>query len=764
MTYCGQENGLFGPLNEHRDEMFVSPDEAIVVRVALETGGDKLYDYAVPQELAQKLTCGQRVKVPFGKGNRQEVGFCVELPEVASVKRVKVISNIVDPVPLLDSDRMQLARWIAQYYCCPLGQVLSAMVPAAVKRQIGLQKKTYIRLSPKGLQVLSGNEKVRVSTQGQAILACLGKPPDNLESWVDLSELSHRLNCGKGPFNTLARSGLIEVKHCQELAGLKDKISDTKITGTDFELNDAQKQVLGQAEQIIAKNCFNAILLHGVTGSGKTEIYMRCIEKILARGQQALVLVPEIAMTPQTVSRFAQRFGDVAVLHSGLNARQRHLHWRRIAQGLTKVVVGARSAVFAPLGQLGLIVVDEEHEPSYKQDTNPRYHGRDVAIKLGQMKGITVILGSATPSLETLQNCQSKSHYHLLRMSHRVLELPLPKVNVVNMRTESFERKGRHLLSRMLEGELRRCLKAGRQAILLLNRRGHSNFVCCASCQFILTCPNCDVSLTYHRNKRQFETERRSWVMCHYCTHTSSVAKICPVCGKKMVLVGPGTQRAEEELARKLPEAKLQRVDSDAVKPGDYDKILAEFGDGKIDILLGTQMIGKGLDYPNVALVGVLNADTALALPDFRSSERTFQLITQVAGRCGRAAADGYVIVQSYIPEEPAIKLACEHDYEGFSRGELMVRQRCNMPPYHRMARIIMRDRKLKKLEAQAKQLRDSIDKLPVQQRSAIEIRGPMPAGIARIENFHRQQILLKAATAEQIQTLLAKLRNDFCR
>jgi len=761
-----RQQGLFGPVNDMVTAGgWVRAEEVRLVRVAFEGGGDNLYDYAIPEELENKLSPGQRVRASLGKGNRQQVGFCVELAPETTVEKVKYIQEIVDSKPLVDDKMMELARWISGYYCCPLGGVLSAMVPAAVKQQVGMVLRSYVRLTEKGEAYLKGEqEAIRLSKQGREIMAWLkdeylsgGK--EDSESWWSLDEIREKLSVSKGSAQTLARQDLIEIRQKRELARSRtglEKISARKVY---FELNEDQQRAMGHIEEIIKEDKFQVVLLHGVTGSGKTEIYMRTIEKVIHQGKSVLVLVPEISLTPQMISSFKGRFGQVAVLHSRLTSPQRHQQWRWIAEGGVKVVVGARSGVFAPLPNLGLIVVDEEHEPSYKQDMTPRYHGRDVAIKRAQINGIPLILGSATPSLESLKNCREKKHYQLIKMSKRVLNLPLPKVRLVNMRNEVLERKGNHLLSRVLEEQLQRCLSRKKQAILLLNRRGHSNFLMCPSCQFILTCPNCDVSLTFH--KEPAEDKSRSWVMCHYCTQESRVPGQCPVCGKKLILIGPGTQKAEEELRRKLPEARLQRMDSDSMRQADMAGVLADFGAGQIDILVGTQMIGKGLDYPNVELVGVLNADTALGLADFRSSERTFQLIAQVAGRCGRMQDTGRVVVQSFEPEEPAVKWACEHDYERFVEHELQVRQRCKMPPFGRLARIILRDPKLSKLEVQSKELKKEIDRLNEQLGLSVQVRGPVPAGIARIENYHRWEIILRAEGPEEIQKLLSAVRRE---
>ena len=756
-----QQRNLFGDVVPDHQPRPTSASTA-VVRVAFDSGVDQLFDYAVPDDLLPLLKRGCRVRVPFGKGNRSQIAFCVEFPDQASVSRIKPISEILDSSPLIDDRMLNLAHWISSYYCCPLGAVLSAMVPAAVKHQVGLTRNHYVNLTEKALQ--SDPADLRLSTQGRAILDHLKTQTNSTPALVPLDQIKNQLQTTRNPFTTLARNELIQITTRSELPDIPlPGITGSTTAAADFELNEYQISVLEQTEKLIAlQNQFSAILLHGVTGSGKTEIYIRCIEKITQQNRQALVLVPEISLTPQTVERFLARFENVAIMHSGLSSRQRHQQWRWIADGHVQVVVGARSAIFAPLQQLGLIVIDEEHEPSYKQETIPRYHARDVAVMQAQMLKIPIILGSATPSLESWHNCQTKKHYHLLQLPQRVLNLPLPPVKQIDMAAETAQRKGFHLISRTLEHELRRTLDAGRQAIILLNRRGHSSYIFCPSCKFVLTCPNCDVSLTCHKTAKQLQQQQRSWVMCHHCGHNSKLPNQCPVCSRKLMLINPGTQQAEEELTRKFSDYKVLRVDSDSIKPDQYHRVLSDFGTGKIDILMGTQMIGKGLDFPNVALVGVLNADTALYIPDFRSSERSFQLITQVAGRCGRADAASLVIVQSFLPEEPAIKLACRHDYESFARDELVMREQCHYPPYYRLARIILRDQKLDRVEAAGQELRGQIDQLLIGQEVKVGVRGPVPPVIARLENYHRRQILLHAAAAEPIQWLLGQLRGQY--
>jgi primosomal protein N' (replication factor Y) len=505
-------------------------------------------------------------------------------------------------------------------------------------------------------------------------------------------------------------------------------------------------------------------------------------------GKRAIVLVPEIALTPQTVARFTERFARVAVMHSGLAAGQRHRFWQQIAAGGADVVVGARSAVFAPMPDLGIIVVDEEHEASYKQDQAPRYQARDVAIKRGQLEGVPVLLGSATPSLESWHRVSgyqlsvasekpAAGAYHLLTLPHRVRGLAMPAIELIDMKLERRigHRPGVHLLSQRLEHLLKTTVESSRQAILLLNRRGYANFISCPSCQHLVQCKYCDVTMTYHRSAGvhakggSFEAGRHTGQLhCHYCLAVNPLPEKCPECGKKLTLFGLGTQRVEEEIDRKFPGLKYARVDSDTMHSArDYERILSRFASGEIQVLLGTQMIAKGLDYPNVTLVGVISGDTALALPDFRSAERTFQLITQVAGRAGRGDSPGRVVLQTFLPRDPTILSALKQDYVGFAAGEIKTRAQVGLPPVTRMARIVVRDQHLEKLHQRCEKIGAAVGAAVAAEnasqssnpKSQITMKGPMPCAINRIAGYHRAQLVLTSPAAAALQRVLLAVR-----
>ena len=750
--------------------------------VALEQSVDRSLDYAIPKKFVGLLKVGHRVRVPLGRGDKLRYGYVVSLSETSDYPKIKSIQSIDDDRVLVSPKMMELARWISRYYVSPLGMVLETIVPSAVKKRIGLGYSKQVRPA-KPAEELQAILEASKSGKRRTILSRLlqVKPGDSIE----LNRLAFESEASAPTVKKLASAGLITIIEEPDLGTLESADDAILPPHEHVELNPEQAVAVKHLHEKLADGfCVN--LLFGVTGSGKTEVYLRTIQEVVAAGRQAIVLVPEIALTPQTVRRFVERFPRVAVLHSALTNTERHQSWQRISSGCAQVIVGARSAIFAPTKNLGLIVVDEEHESSYKQDTLPRYHARDVAIKRGQIEGVPVVLGSATPSLETWKNVgrdswvvgrEEKHHdprptthesrFHLLRLPHRVRGLALPKVEVIDLKQANKIRKGVHLISPRLEAMLHQTLAAGEQAILLLNRRGYANCIFCAHCNEAMQCKYCDTTMTYHRaapfNPHSAATEaglHTGQIHCHYCLAVNALPSECPTCGKKLALFGLGTQRVEEELSRKFPNVRFARVDSDTMRSKtDYEALLGKFGRGEIQVMLGTQMIAKGLDYPNVTLVGVISGDTALSLPDFRASERTFQLVTQVAGRAGRGDRPGRVILQTFLPEDMALKAAVRQDFESFAGYEMEHRRQANLPPSTRMVRIVLRDQSLEALHKRSQELAATLETAIADAGAAVDLRGPMPCPIERIAGFHRAQIVLNSRSASVMQRVLAVVR-----
>ncbi len=749
-----------------------------IVRVAFQSAADTEFDYLLPDTL-WPVTTGQRIEAPFGRKNKPEVGFCVETDishrehretqrKKGKIFKLKRVSSVVDKEPLIDDQLLKLARWISSYYVCPLGQVLAAVVPSAVKKGAGArtEKSAYLIISP--AEIEETIQQLRGKKQKQIVQLLQTKGASNAETALELKQILEGIGCTNQPVKKLVEKQIIKITEKTILKALPAFPMGMSIKADEVVLNEDQQKALNSIIDRINSDRFSVTLLHGVTDSGKTELYIRAVGAVLQKGKTAIVLLPEIALTAQTVQRFSSRFEKIAVMHSGLTSAQRNVQWRKIKAGDADVVIGARSAVFAPLARLGLIVVDEEHESSYKQDTAPRYNGRDVAIKRAQLADAHCILGSATPSLETLSNCTGKKHFNLVHLPRRVMDLPMPEMRLVDLRREHYSGVGINLISEPLAERLKEVLAKNEQAILLLNRRGYSNFVFCPSCKHTLHCRNCDVTLTFHKSKTyrggrmQTITGKHinyGYAMCHYCLAQTLVPEKCPLCGKGMAMIGLGSQRLEEELAKKFPQARASRIDSDSMASRDYYRLLRDFGEGQIDILAGTQMLAKGLHFPNVTLVGIISADTSLYLPDFRANERTFQLISHVAGRAGRSAKKGVVFVQTFLPKQPAIQFALNADFDGFVREELKHRKACNLPPFWRLAVIVMRDMNFEKLETACKVMRERIDSVVAQDGLKIVVRGPMPAVISRVQRFHRMQIIIQAPRAEIIQRLFTSLR-----
>ncbi len=745
------------------------PDSAVgFVRVAVERGVDRYPEgltYAVPADLGD-LAVGDRVRVPLGRGDTPTPGYVIELCGVAGLDpaRIKPVASR-DASGALPPQLLELARWISSYYCTPIGMTLSAITPAAVKRRVGMVSRTLVDVAtapPPAPPTLSPKQR-------HTLEFIRSLPPQ--ERPIELRQLARLAGLRTTePIKRLIDKALLTgtARSVVEATWVEQALDRT----VPDRLTPSQQQIVESVGGQLTAG-FSAHLLLGVTGSGKTEVYIRLIEQVVAAGRVALVLVPEIALTPQTGGRLIGRFPQhrVAVLHSGLTAAQRHQQWRLVADGTADIVLGARSAVFSPVpdGRLGLIVVDEEHDGSYKQDQAPRYHGRDVAVRRAQLAGCVVLLGSATPSVESWFNATVRQSYQLHRLDQRVPGLRVPRVIVVDFAAERRLRHDRrvHLIGPTLESATAQTLRAGGQVLMLLNRRGYANYIACPDhrCGWLLCCDDCDATMVYHLD-RQLPTG--GFVKCHHCEAQQRLPEACPVCGRRVTTFGLGTQRVEQELHHKFPElvegVSMVRVDSDSMHgASDFHRVLRRFGDGEIRVLLGTQMIAKGLDFPGVLLVGVINADTAINLPDFRATERTYQLVSQVAGRCGRGSQPGRVIVQTFQPQAPVIRLAAAHDYEGFVRMEIAERQRCRLPPYTRMARIVVRDRDYGRCRETAEHLAESLRGMAGRPRPdatpALSVRGPAPCPISRIAGRHRHQVEVFADTAAELQALLTAAR-----
>ncbi len=744
-------------------ESSVAPSR--VAQVVPETSLDKTFDYSIPAELQEHVTLGSKVRIPFR--SRLLVGYVVSVSKKPSADAAHISLKPIDSVlaarSFIPASLIQLSQWMAQYYVSPLGTVLKAILPQAVRQtKSGFKSRLWVQLVP--------------GIDPSAVPPVLEKAPAQKAAWLFLvengpgwlHEHAHASGIAAQVWRGLATRNLISVDSRDQE---RDPFAElpTPIANAAHTLTVEQQSALDAILTECASEKPRVLLLHGVTGSGKTEVYLQAISRVIATGKSALVLVPEIALTPQTVDRFRTRFigenAGVAVLHSHLSAGERHDQWQQIRSGRARIVIGVRSAVFAPLEKLGIIVVDEEHEPSYKQEDSPHYQARDVAIMRGHFESAPVVLGSATPSLESFHHAL-EGKYRLARLLNRPEEIRLPTMHVVDLRTKAP--KGQTspsvdspelpvtvspitgLISPTLQRALQLRIDKSEQSIIFINRRGYSSSIQCTQCGQIEMCPHCSVALTFHRADSRLK--------CHLCDFFSGVPPACPGCGHSPHKhTGFGTEKVEHSLATLFPSARIARMDADTMRQrGAYLRTLTAFASGDIDILVGTQMIAKGLHFPNVTCVGVINSDLALLLPDFRASERVFQLLMQVSGRSGRGQTPGEVFVQTRVPFHPAIQFARHHDYDGFAESESELRRAIHYPPFARFALITAKGRSEDKVAYVMEQIGKELTALNLPQT---EIIGPTPAPIAKIEDRYRFQIFLRTT---KITALTPKLRPLF--
>lgn len=719
-----------------------------VAKIVVDLSLDKEFDYTVPPELAGTVRVGSRVVVPFGR--REAWGYVIGFSDCASVDKVKTISAVVGQKALINDDVMELARWMADYYAAPVEQVIKTILPHAVRKKgARFKERFFVALDEKACTE-EVCEQLRNKAPKQAMIVDMLRGTRGLYA----HQVAKETGTSWAALTALEKKGLIKRTRQTEW---RDPSGDHDVVPTaPLPLMPQQEAALKQIKESIDIRKPPVLLLHGVTGSGKTEIYLQAIAYALSRGKGAIVLVPEISLTPQMVERFRGRFGEhMAVLHSHLSEGERHDEWHRLHNGDARIAIGARSALFAPVKKLGLIVIDEEYEYTYKQEEAPRYHARDVAVMRGLRTSCAVLLGSATPSLESIENSR-KGKYGLAELPHRVDHRSMPAIRIVDMRQQrGVDGKKGGVLSRDLINAIQERLYRTEQVILFLNRRGFATSLICPACGHVVECDHCSISMTYHKSAQRLK--------CHLCGAQRRVPDRCPnaECGDPAFkFAGMGTQRVEEVIARCFPKAKAQRMDADVTATQNaYERIFNDYRSGKIDILIGTQMIAKGLHFPNVTLVGVVFADTVLHMPDFRAGERTFQLLTQVAGRTGRGDVKGEVIVQTYTPFHPAIQAVRRMDFTGFMDQELEFRRELFYPPFCHLILVLLRGPSEETLIFSAdlfmKSLRAEIG------QSAM-IAGPTAAPIAKIKGQYRYHVVVRTTSVQRVSEKLKGLLARF--
>ena len=723
-----------------------TPLPAIDVAIPLHL--DSTYHYLVPPELVTEIAPGKRVLVPFGR--RKLIG--IVLCAIEPTEELKPIIAFLDQEPLLTPDELEFLRWSSSYYLYPLGEVIRAALPAGLltpprsaddvtsppDHRLTIQREPYFRVN-------AGSEAhPRLGARAMEIFSFIAATPE-----ISRSELRRQFGETGAQLKRLVELGLI-VREEREF--YRDPFREVSV-GHDqkLPLNGHQAAACAALEAAFHRGAFAPFLLHGITGSGKTEVYLQTIAKVIEDGKNALVLVPEIALTPQLVKRFRRRFDcALAVLHSGLSDGERYDEWRRIRRGEVRIVIGARSAIFAPLTGIGIIVVDEEHEPTYKQSEGFRYNARDLALVRGKRTHAVVVLGSATPLLTSIHSAQEGKLFRL-DLPERVRGLPLPQIAISDLRG----RRGKTIAPLLLQA-LRQNLEDGGQTLLFLNRRGFATYLVCGDCGHVIRCPNCSVTLTYHRKTEQ--------TVCHYCDYFLPAPTVCPACKVgNVTLLGQGTERVEEELREQFPEARIARMDRDTTAgKGGHAKLLKGLEEGTTDILIGTQMIAKGHHFPGVTLVGVIAIDTILNFPDFRSSERAYQLLTQVIGRAGRGDIPGRVVVQSLMPDHYAIARALAHDGANFYREELLFREEAGYPPFAHLAALHFSGNVEEKVMAGSRAAAAFLHTLRSASGARIELLGPIAAPLAKIRGRYRWQLLLKCRRRDTLHATLKTFHNEW--
>jgi len=727
----------------------------MIVGVHPLAGFDKVLHYRVPPALAGSVEVGSLVRMPILGGVRLGLVGEVGPPANFPVERLKALTDVVYPFPALTPELLQLARWMARYYACGVDAIIETMIPVAVRRGAAVKQERLLAVA----RPLPDADLERLTARA----------PQQARLYRFLAEqvrpqpkglVLRRLGIGASSVTGLVRAGVLreESRRIERVAYADGHAGGELVAAQPHALNPEQQAAVDQLTKDLGAGAFSVSLLLGVTGSGKTEVYLRAIDDALRAGGGVVFLVPEVALTPQTVARLRSRLEAIAggercvVWHSHLSEGERLDGWLALATGEARVVVGARSAVFAPVRNLRLVVVDEEHEPAYKQDETPRYHGRDVAVMRAKLAGALCLLGSATPSLESFTNVEA-GKYRLLQLTQRVDARQLPYIDVVDLRIEAAKQRGLPALSGKLVRALHARLERGEQTILFINRRGYSSSLLCRQCGHVEGCPHCSIAMTFHRTD---DTLR-----CHLCGHQRPAPASCPQCRAPDIRWrGLGTQRVEEAVRRVAPRARVERMDTDTmVRKNRFREVLSEFRAGRIDILIGTQMIGKGLDFPNVTLVGLVDADISMHVPDFRANERTFQLLVQVAGRAGRGDRAGEVIVQTFTPQSEAIQFSRRADFAGFAAAELKLRRDFRYPPYRHLIQHLFRGPNPDKLRFYAEQWARLVEK---ELGDRVELRGPSAAPIEKIKDEYRWQLWYFTGAVSRVVPELERLRAAF--